>query len=82
MFTLVRRKRFANGEGVFSLSRSVANVCFWHKADISRPSSDVRFWGVQRTSMDANPMSDIGSSRLLLRKLIIQPHFAGRKSLL
>src|SRR5262250_2111386 len=38
--------------------------------------------GVQRTSMDANPMSDIGSSRLLLRKLIIQPHFAGRKSLL
>ena len=23
----------------------VRNVCFWHKADISRLSSNVRFWG-------------------------------------
>jgi hypothetical protein len=26
-----------------------ADVSFWHKADIPRPSSDVRYWGVERT---------------------------------
>jgi hypothetical protein len=24
---------------------AVRNLCFWHKADMPRPSSDVRFWG-------------------------------------
>jgi hypothetical protein len=24
---------------------AVQNVCFWHKADIKRLSSNVRFWG-------------------------------------
>src|SRR6516162_10725936 len=26
-------------------SKQPWNVCYWHKADISRLSSDVRFWG-------------------------------------
>jgi hypothetical protein len=33
----------AAGLGQFSLIPSLANVCFWHKADISQPSSNVRF---------------------------------------
>ena len=41
IFTLVRRKRFAHGEGVFSLSRSAADVRF-----SNRPAGVKRFQAI------------------------------------
>ena len=41
------RGRFCRlgGSRPMSWSNSAANVCFWHKADISIALSNVRFWG-------------------------------------
>jgi hypothetical protein len=33
------------GGRITTFFAAAQNVCFWHKADITRLSSDVRFWG-------------------------------------
>jgi hypothetical protein len=40
-FKLVLNLKTAKALGL----AAAQNVCFWHKADMARLSSDVRFWG-------------------------------------
>ena len=42
---------------------TLSHVRFWHKADIPRLSSDVRFWGVKRTLPRRPPMSAFDPKR-------------------
>src|SRR5262249_53337718 len=41
-FHAIARRR---GDRITTFFTAPQNVCFWHKADIARLSSDVRYWG-------------------------------------
>jgi hypothetical protein len=64
----------------------VHNVCFWHKADITTRSTNVRF-GVKRTFFRLASMSVIDPNRhsrftIAAVQFEPEPHFTSRKSLL
>src|SRR5215469_3417340 len=40
------------------------NVCFWHKADMTMPLSDVRFWGHRIEPLQCPLMTQSGHQRL------------------
>src|SRR6516225_8250078 len=64
------RKRVYNNIATRSCRRGDRidrNVRFWHKADIAQLSSDVRFWGVNRTSEECAAMSAFDPKRTCVR---------------
>src|SRR6516162_8581356 len=82
-----RQHRARRAELSIPLIELRAEYLFWHKADISRLSSNVRFWGQSghHPNMPSCPLlTQSGHQRLKIAapQLDPEPHFAVHKSLL
>jgi hypothetical protein len=69
------------------LETSGSDVCFWHKADITTRSTNVRFWGQSGHCLNALRCLLLTQSgheglRIAAVQTGLKPHFAGSKSLL